>query len=195
MYSAVSALYLLPKPDGYHMALCIALEHPLRQGATSYPHIVLQLPKEAPLELEVALSEAECTARFGDKLDKFESGDMPGVVAKVLAAFTKKKVSGIKAGGFNGDNADGRSKSIRCSLKAAEGFLYPLSKEFFFMSNKPLLIEFEKVASIEFNRVDAKQQQAQVRTFDITVHMKEGLPKQEFVNLQRSEYKELFRFL
>jgi len=195
MYTAVSALYLLPKPDGYHMSLAIALEHPLRQGATSYPHIVLQLPRDAPLELEVALSEAECQARFGDKLDKFEQGDMPGVVAKAIAAFAKKKVSGIKAGGFNGDSKDDRAKSIRCSLKAAEGFLYPLNKEFFFLSNKPVLVEFEKVASVEFNRVDAKQQQAQVRTFDITVHMREGLASHQFVNLQRSEYKELFRFL
>ena len=33
--------------DGYHMALIVSLEHPLRQGATTYPHLVLQLPKEA----------------------------------------------------------------------------------------------------------------------------------------------------
>ena len=50
LYTNVMGLYLLPKPDGYHMALAISLEHPLRQGATMYPHVVLQLPREASLE-------------------------------------------------------------------------------------------------------------------------------------------------
>ena len=42
LYTNVASLYLMPKPDGHHMALSLSLEHPLRQGATSYPHIVLQ---------------------------------------------------------------------------------------------------------------------------------------------------------
>ena len=194
LYSNIASLYLLPKPDGYHMALSLQLEHPLRQGATTYPHIVLQLPRDAPLEVEIALTEAECTARFGEKLDKFESGDMPSVVAKVLAAFTKRKVMGIKAGGFNAESKDDRTKSIRCSLKAAEGFLFPLDKAFYFLSNKPVLVELERVASVEFNRVD-KASSAAGRTFDITLHMKDQSGDMQFVNLQRSDYKELFRFL
>jgi structure-specific recognition protein 1 len=195
LYSNIASLYLLPKPDGYHMALSLQLEHPLRQGATTYPHIVLQLPRDAPLEVEIALTEAECTARFGEKLDKFESGDMPSVVAKVLCAFTKRKVSGIRSGGFNADSGDERSKSIRCSLRAAEGFLYPLDKAFYFLSNKPVLIELDRVASVEFNRVDKSASTAAARTFDITVHVKDMSSNMQFVNLQRSEYKELYRFL
>jgi len=193
LYTNVASLYLLPKHDGSNMVLCVCLEHPLRQGATSYPHIVLQLPRDAPMEAEVALSEAECTQRFGDKLDKFESGDTPSVVAKVISAFTKRKVQGIKAGGFNATSSEDRSKSMRCSLKAAEGHLFPLDKAFFFISNKPCLIEFDRIASIEFSRVDQTQQAA--RTFDITVHVKDSSGDLQFSNLQRSDYKELFRFL
>ena len=141
------------------------------------------------------LSESECSARFGEKLDKFESGDLPSVTAKVLSAFTKRKVSGIKSGGFNAEVKDDRAKSIRCSLKAAEGFLYPLDKAFFFLSNKPVLVELDRVASVEFNRVDASGTANAARTFDITVHMKDMSSDLQFVNLQRSEYKELFRFL
>ncbi len=87
-YTNVAGLYLLPKPDGYHMALCISLQQALRQGSTTYWHIVLQLPRDTPLEVEVnGLSEDEVSARFGDKLEKFESGEMPGVIAKVLSSF------------------------------------------------------------------------------------------------------------
>ena len=46
----------------------------------------------------------------------------------------------IKASGFNGSSFDDKSKSIRCSMKAIEGFLYPLDKCFFFIANKPVLI-------------------------------------------------------
>ena len=195
LYTNVASLYLLPKPDGHNMALSIALEHPLRQGATSYPQIVLQLPREEPRDVEVMMTEAECKARFGDKLDKYENGDTPSVVAKVVSAFTGRKVVGIKSGGFNADSHDDRTKSIRCSLKALDGFLYPLDKAFYFLSNKPALIELERVGSVEFNRVDASAGASAARTFDITIHMKDGSGDQQFVNLQRQDYKEFLRFL
>ena len=195
LYTNVAALYLLPKPDGHHMALSISLEHPLRQGATSYPHIVLQLPREEPLDVEVQLSEKECASRFADKLEKFESGNMPSVVAKVISAFTKRKVVGIKSGGFNAESRDDRNKSIRCSLKAQDGFLFPLDKAFYFLSNKPVHIELDRVASIEFNRVEQGSSSSAARTFDVTVHLKDSSPDCQFVNLQRQDYKEFLRFL
>jgi len=193
LYTNVSSLYLLPKQDGYHMALIVSLEHPLRQGATTYPHLVLQLPKEAPCEVSLNLEADELQRRFGDKLELQESGDMPDVFAKVFSAFTKKKVQQIKASGFNGSSFDDKTKSIRCSMKAIEGFLYPLDKCFFFIANKPVLLHYDKISNIEFNRVN--QQDKAARTFDITVHMKDGSGAQQFVNLSRSDYKELFRFL
>ena len=95
------------------------------------------------------------------------------------------QVQGIKSGGFNADSKDDRTKSIRCSLRAAEGFLYPLDKAFYFLSNKPVLIELDRVASVEFNRVDKAASTAAARTFDITVHMKDMSSNLQFVNLNR----------
>ena len=198
LYTNVASLYLLPKQDGYHMALIVSLEHPLRQGATGYPHILLQLPKEAPQEVTINLDEEELSRRFGDKLEPNESGDMPDVFAKVFSAFTKKKVQQIKASGFNGASEDDKAKSIRCSMKANDGFLYPLEKGFFFIGSKPVFLAFDKVASVEFERVNkAASGSSAARTFDITVHpnSREASEKTQFVNLARSDYKELARFL
>ena len=66
---------------------------------------------------------------------------------QVISAFTKKKVVTLKKDGFNGGSKaeDDRTTSIRCSVKANEGHLYPLDKAFFFVANKPMLVEFEKV--------------------------------------------------
>jgi len=196
LYTNVSGIFVLPKPDMYHMALCLSLTNPLRQGATTYPHVVMQLPRDAQLEVTLSMSEEEVSRRFGDKLEQTEDGDMSEVIAKVVSAFTKKKVQGLKAGGFNDKpDKDERHKSLKCSLKAQDGQLYPLDKCFFFVSTKPMMLEFERIASIEFNRVDKQSSASAARTFDITMHMKDGSGNVQFVNLQRADYQELFRFL
>lgn len=83
LYSNVSSVYVLPKQDNYTVAFAISLEHPLRQGATMYPHIIMQLPREAVVEVNVNLPDAERERRFDDKLDKQESGDLVDVLPKV----------------------------------------------------------------------------------------------------------------
>ena len=60
-----------------------------------------------------------------------------GPIAQVVSAFAKKKVQGLKSGGFNSEKDD-KHKSLRCSLKAVDGHLYPLDKCFFFISTKPV---------------------------------------------------------
>ncbi|EOD09756.1 hypothetical protein EMIHUDRAFT_452808 [Emiliania huxleyi CCMP1516] len=131
LYTNVASVYVLPKQDNYTMAFVVSLEHPLRQGATMYPHIVMQLPRDATVDLEIALDSAELKRRFDDKLERSESGELVDLLPKVMCAFTKKKV-------------------VR--PKANDGFLYPLDKCFFFVANKPLHIDFERIGSLEFNR-------------------------------------------
>ena len=119
------------------------------QGQTQYPHVILQLPKDTPLEVTINLEEDEIQERFGEKLSQIEAGDMPSVIAKVFSAFTKRKVIALKKDGFNGGSKaeDDRATSIRCSVKANEGQLYPLDKCFFFIANKPMVVDFDKVAT------------------------------------------------
>lgn len=103
--------------------------------------------------MTINLEEDEIQKRFEGKLDKVEEGDMTDVISKLFAVFARKKVTGIKVGGFNAEKDD-KFKSIRCSMKAVEGQLYPLDKCFMFIASKPVLVEFDRVSSIEFNRVD-----------------------------------------
>ena len=73
--------------------------------------------------------------------------------------------------------------------QANEGQLFPLEKSFFFICNKPVHIDFERIGSVEFNRVDKGSSASSARTFDITVHMKDGTGVHQFVNLPRGVYK------
>ena len=144
--------------------------------------------------MTINMEEDVMEKRFGDKLEQLESGFTPSVLAKVFSAFTGKKVQAIKKGsGFNAAGDD-KSKSIRCSMKANDGFLFPLEKAFFFISNKPAMVEYDRVASVEFNRVEQSGTANASRSFDLTCALKDGGATQ-FVNLARSEYKKLYDYL
>lgn len=158
------------------------------------------------MEVTINLEEKEMQKRFGDKLDQNEAGDMPSVLAKVFSAFTNRKVVTLKKDGFNGGSKaeDDRSTSIRCSVKANEGHLYPLDKCFLFIANKPMLVDFDKVrggyptltaprmrplrmcavyyrllfVTVQIGSVEFHRVQkntSSARTFDITVSSKKSL--------------------
>jgi structure-specific recognition protein 1 len=57
LYASIKRLFLLPKPDDLHWLFVVALDPPLRQGQTRYPHLVFQFEKEDEVDLEVNLSE------------------------------------------------------------------------------------------------------------------------------------------
>lgn len=63
--------------------------------------------------------------------------------------------------------------SIRCSLKANEGLLYPLAKAFIFIHKPTVIIKFEDIEQIEFERYTPVANSA-TRNFDLRINMKEG---------------------
>jgi len=80
---------------------------------------------------------------------------------------------------------------IKCSIKASEGFLYCLEKAFMFVPKPATYISFEQIISITFSRVGGAISAS--RTFDITIHMKEGAENQ-FSNINREEQTPLESF-
>ena len=56
-FTNVRRLFLLPKLDDLHVQLVIGLDPPIRQGATRYPFLVLQWPKDEEVDAELALDE------------------------------------------------------------------------------------------------------------------------------------------
>ena len=81
---------------------------------------------------------------------------------------------------------------IKCSIKAAEGFLYCLEKAFMFVPKPATYISYEQTASITFSRVGGAISAS--RTFDITIHMKGGAGESQFSNINREEQKPLEEF-
>ena len=80
---------------------------------------------------------------------------------------------------------------IKCSIKASEGFLYCLEKAFMFVPKPATYISYDQTTSITFSRVGGAVSAS--RTFDITIHMKDGSESQ-FSNINREEQKPLEDF-
>jgi len=86
--------------------------------------------------------------------------------------------------------------AIKCSLKANDGFLFPLERSFFFVHKPPTLIRFDDIGHCEFARVNSGgiPGSSSNRTFDFIVTLKTSTVHQ-FTGIQRQEYSPLFNFI
>jgi len=193
-YDDINRLFLLPKPDEVHMAFVIALDKPIRQGQQRYQYLVLQATKE-PDEVTVNLGEEELQKEYGGELQPVMRGSQANLVAKTFKVIARKKV--FIPGKFANAN---QQACVKCALRANEGLLYPLEKQFVFIHKPPILIRFNEVESVEFQRYAGGQ--GSTRNFDLCVNLKasatpaaSGVKEYTFMGIDRSDYAGLYNFL
>jgi len=56
-FTHIHRIFLLPKVDDLHVQLVLGLDPPIRQGATRYPFLVAQWPKDEEVDAELNMSE------------------------------------------------------------------------------------------------------------------------------------------
>lgn len=194
-YDDISRLFLLPKPDEVHMAFVIALDKPIRQGQQRYQYLVLQTNKEQA-EVNVNLEEDTLKAEYNGDLQPVMTGSFSNLVAKTFKVIAKKKV--FIPGKFANAN---QQACVKCALRANEGLLYPLEKQFLFIHKPPVLIRFDEVESVEFQRYAGGQ--GSTRNFDLCVTLKAsattstsgGAKEYTFSGIDRTDYTGLYNFL
>eukprot|EP00529_Nitzschia_sp_RCC80_P014404 CAMPEP_0113454940 /NCGR_PEP_ID=MMETSP0014_2-20120614/8121_1 /TAXON_ID=2857 /ORGANISM="Nitzschia sp." /LENGTH=754 /DNA_ID=CAMNT_0000346359 /DNA_START=65 /DNA_END=2329 /DNA_ORIENTATION=- /assembly_acc=CAM_ASM_000159 len=191
-YDDISRLFLLPKPDDVHMAFVISLDKPIRQGQQRYQHLVLQTNKDQD-EVTVNLDEETLQKEYGGDLQPVMKGSLSSLIAKTFKIIAKKKV--FVPGKFQNAN---QQSCIKCALRANEGLLYPLEKQLLFIHKPPVLIRFNEVESIEFQRYAGGQ--GSTRNFDLCVTLKPsavaggGQNEYVFSGIDRSDYSGLNNF-
>lgn len=192
-YDDVSRLFLLPKPDDVHMAFVIALDKPIRQGQQRYQYLVLQTNKDQE-EVRVNLDEEALQKEYNGDLQPVMTGSFSNLVAKTFKVIAKKKV--FIPGKFANAN---QQACVKCALRANEGLLYPLEKQFLFIHKPPVLIRFDEVESVEFQRYAGGQ--GSTRNFDLCVTLKSasvagsGAKEYTFSGIDRTDYTGLYNFL
>lgn len=192
-YDDISRLFLLPKPDEVHMAFVIALDKPIRQGQQRYQHLVFQTNKD-PDEINVNLDEQTLKKEYGNDLQPVMRGSLSNLIAKTFKVIAKKKV--FIPGKYTNAN---QQHCVKCALRANEGLLYPLEKQFVFIHKPPVLVRFNEVESVEFQRYAGGQ--GSTRNFDLCVTLKasssmgNGQQEYTFSGIDRSDYSSLYNFL
>jgi len=186
-YDDISRLFLLPKPDEVHKAFVIALDKPIRQGQQRYQYLVLQTKIEDD-KVTVNLDEDTLKTEYNGDLQPMMTGSFPNLVAKTFKIIAKKKV--FIPGKFANANQD---SCVKCALRANEGLLYPLEKQFLFIHKPPVLIRFDEIESVEFQRYAGGQ--GSTRNFDLCVIFKlsdsgavSGAKEYTFSGIDRAGY-------
>jgi len=192
-YDDISRLFLLPKQDDAHTAFVIALDKPIRQGQQRYQMLVMQCTKEQS-ELTINLDEKILLKEYGGELQAIMHGSFSNLVAKTFKVITKKKV--FIPGKFANAN---QQACVKCALRANEGHLYPLEKQFIFIHKPAVLIRFDEVESVEFQRY--ARGQGSTRNFDLCVSLHDtpgdNLSTKEytFSGIDKTNYAALYSFL
>lgn len=191
-YDDISRLFLLPRPNEVHKAFVIALDKPIRQGQQRYQLLVLQTNMETQ-EIHVNLDEETLQKEYNGDLQPVMQGHLCNLIAKSFKIITRKKV--FVPGKFR--NADNQ-ECVKCALRANDGHLYPLEKQFVFIHKPPVLIRFDEVDSIEFQRYAGGQ--GTTRNFDLCVRLRKAVgdsnaKEYTFSGIDRSDFDGLYSFL
>jgi structure-specific recognition protein 1 len=176
-YSSVVKMFSLDKiPHSSYFIM--SLEPPLRQGQTKYENLVMQLDTTKQITVEFTK---------GDSKEEIKD-----VASGVMIELAKKTIPQriYKCGGYTSTIG---TRSVKCTIKADDGWLYPIEGHFIFVHKPTIIVRFEEIASIEFGRIGGSTG-ASNRTFDFIIHTRSDVAY-SFTNIQREEHSELYNFV
>lgn len=177
------------KDENSHPLLLLSLFMSMQR----YSMLVMQCTNE-PSELDVNLDEATLEKEYGGQIQSHMTGSFSNLVAKTFKVITKKKV--FIPGKFANAN---QQACVKCALRANEGHLYPLEKQFLFIHKPAVLIRFDEIESVEFQRYAGGQ--GSTRNFDLSVTLQstpgDNLSAKEytFSGIDKTNYSALYSFL
>eukprot|EP00977_Amphora_coffeiformis_P016803 scaffold5317_cov160-Amphora_coffeaeformis.AAC.11 len=168
-YDDINRLFLLPKPDEVHMAT------------------------KDPDEVTVNMDEEALQKEYNGELQPVMRGALSNLIAKTFKVISKKKV--FIPGKFANAN---QQACVKCAVRANEGFLYPLEKQFVFIHKPTIIIRFNEIESVDFQRYAGGQ--GSTRNFDLQVNLKGSMVQGQardytFSGIERKDYAGLFNFL
>ena len=186
LHKDINRAFLLPKPDSNHIFYIIALNSPIRQGQTQHNYLVLQLGKETEANIKVNLSPKEIESRYQELTPTLE-----GVLYDVLSRLLKciLNITIIVPSGFKSSDS---KEAVSWSVKAQEGYMYPLRKSLLFLHKPVAYIRHDDIQHTEFARVSEFAAHSS-RSFDLTVVTKKA-DYITFSGLEKAEYSVLLEY-
>ncbi len=167
-YEHVARMYHLPHHHGEAAGVffILSLEPPIRRGQTVYQHIIMELPTDESISLELKLTP-EQIAQYDNQLNVSMKGKQSSVIARLFKVLTGKKVT-IPGGSFKSTSGN---PMLPCSIGASTGHLYILERSLFFIDKPAINIPYEHIELVEFLR---HSQVTSNRNFDLDVRLRTG---------------------
>ncbi len=185
LYSSITRLFLLPKPDNILVSFVMSLDPPIRQGNTMYPHLVFQFDTEEQVSSELHMPEEELTKKYNGKLKPVEEGFTWRVFSKLVKQISSTPLHVPKT--FRTSRG---GSAVRTALGSDEGFLFFLESCCFFVNKPPTYIRYDDIDFVEFRRMDLE------RRFDMFMSLATGSGRAvTFTNIDRHEFENIFKFL
>lgn len=131
---------------------------------TLHSFLVMNFETERETNVRINLTPEEIKSKYGQELKP----EMEGKLYDILSSLFNNLV-GIKKIIVPGEFQSARgAKAIKCSVRAAEGYLYPLRSSVVFIHKPVLYIKHSELKSVEFSRV-GQGTTGVSRSFDITL--------------------------
>ncbi len=182
MFKDINKIFLLQKPDGVNMVQLFHLDQPLRQGQTLHHYIALNFELEREVRVKLNLTPEEIKKKYGDSLQPEIEGKLCDVLSQLFI-----NLVGIKKIIVPGDFLSSRgAKAIKCSVKAAEGYLYPLKSSIVFIHKPVLYIRHSELRFVEFSRI-GQGSSGLSRSFDVTLTKLADDSKVTFMSIDKEE--------
>lgn len=186
-YKQIERIFSLPKPDDVHHLVVLQVDPPLRQGQTRYPFLVLQFLREEETELELNLDDETYAAKYQDRLKKNYDSQTHLVMTHCLKGLTERRL--IVPSLFQ---LRFLQAGVSCSLKALEGYLYPLDRCFLFVTKPTVYIPYTEVESVTMSRTSTGV--TALRTFDLEVELRGTNTAHIFANIDKEEQDTIERY-
>lgn len=185
LYTSVTRLFLLPKPDNMSVSFVMSLDPPIRQGNTMYPHLVFQFDTEERMSTALQLSDEDLKDKYKGKLAATEEGFAWRVFSRVVKILSSTPLHVPKKFKTSKD-----ASAVRTAIGANDGFLFFLESCCFFVVKPPTYIRYDDIDFVEFRRMDLE------RRFDLFMSLATGSGQTLlFTNIERTEFEPIFKFL
>jgi len=170
------------------VAYVLHLKTPLRQGNTHHHFIALQFEKDKKIKVALNLSPEQIKEKYGDRLQPEIEGPLYDVISKLF-----KEVIGIHILVPMEYKGPKDNEAIKCSVKASDGYLYPLKGSLIFIHKPVIYMKYSEIKSVEFQRLGASSGMPS-RSFDMTVTSLKDEGPYTFAGIDKAELKNLMGY-
>ena len=156
---------------------------------TLHHFIALNFEVERETTVKINLTPEEIEKKYGGNLQPQVEGKLYDVLSTLFNNLVKiKKI--IVPGEFKSNRG---AKAIKCSVRAAEGFLYPLKSSIVFIHKPVLYIRHSEIKWVEFSRVGQGAANL-TRSFDVTFTKAKDDSTHTFLSIDKEEQQVLMAY-